>query len=153
MVDPALLRRSIRDLRLPTRTLNHLEYQGIKTLRGLVKYSKGDLLAWRGFAESSLKDVKRGLARFGLALRDAARTPSSRGRSALLFAYLAIGTAPANAQWTVVYLDPAKSTESFANGISGNQQVGGGEPTGDQNMAILWSGAAKSWVSLNPGNR
>ncbi|MCI0676138.1 MAG: hypothetical protein L0Y42_10240 [Phycisphaerales bacterium] len=79
MADPAVLRRPVRDLELPTRTLNHLEYQGIKTLRGLVKHSKSDLMAWRGFAESSLRDVQRGLARFGLTLRE---NRTARKRSA-----------------------------------------------------------------------
>ncbi|MDQ2987241.1 MAG: hypothetical protein M3R13_11095 [Armatimonadota bacterium] len=52
----------------------------------------------------------------------------------------------ANAQWTVVNLNPAGSSQSVAYGVSGGQQVGYAYGF----RASLWSGTAESWVDLHP---
>ena len=66
----ALLRTPIEDADLPTRVINHLVYEGIKTIGALVDLRAEDLRRWRGFGATSLRDVRRMLERHGLALRD-----------------------------------------------------------------------------------
>lgn len=57
-------------------------------------------------------------------------------------------SAAADAQWTVVYLHPPGfSSNSFASGVGGGQQVGG---TGYPYRNLMWTGTAQSWVDLNP---
>lgn len=65
--------------------------------------------------------------------------------SALLFA-LPMG---ANAQWQVIFLNPAGATSSGAVGVADGLQVGRAT-VGGINRAGLWSGSAKSWVNLHP---
>src|SRR5262245_36741059 len=61
---------SIRELQLPTRVLNRLEYEGIKTIRALLKKSPFDLLEWPGFGLASVKAVRRALEIRGESLKD-----------------------------------------------------------------------------------
>lgn len=55
----------------------------------------------------------------------------------------------AHAQWTVTNLQPAGSFFSYANAISGMQQVGFAE-VGGTFHASLWNGTATSWIDLHP---
>jgi hypothetical protein len=57
--------------------------------------------------------------------------------------------ATAGAQWTVINLHPAGSTESRANGMSGGIQVGQARVDGWFH-ACMWNGSAASWVDLHP---
>lgn len=65
--------------------------------------------------------------------------------SALLFG-LPMG---ANAQWQAINLNPAGATSSGAVGVADGLQVGTAT-VGGIRRAGLWSGTAKSWVSLHP---
>lgn len=56
---------------------------------------------------------------------------------------------PAKAQWTVVDLGPAGSSESIAAGIGPTQQVGRAGFGGSAH-AGLWAGTAASWLDLHP---
>ncbi len=67
----------------------------------------------------------------------------------ILAAFATTISVPASAQWTVIDLDPAGSTQSAAYGVSGGQQVGYAVVS-SQEVASLWSGTAASWVSLSP---
>ena len=49
----------------------------------------------------------------------------------------------------VVDLNPSGFTSSGALGVSGGQQVGYGNPTGDGTHALLWTGSADSVVDLH----
>lgn len=70
-------------------------------------------------------------------------------RRILCFAsLLAVLAGSVNAQWTVVNLKPAGSTESSAWGASGANQVGWAT-VGGVDHASLWSGTAASWVDLH----
>ena len=55
----------------------------------------------------------------------------------------------ASAGWTVVNLNPAGATQSWAVGVSGGQQVGWAMIGGNEH-ASLWRGRAERWVDLNP---
>ncbi len=79
MADPSILRSSIRELPLSTRTINHLEYERVRTIGHLVKKSADNLLAWRGFGQSMLREVRSALAVHGLILNGDAPV---RGRQA-----------------------------------------------------------------------
>jgi len=57
----------------------------------------------------------------------------------------------ASAQWTVVNLHPDGATESGANAVFGEQQVGYAI-VGGSNRASLWSGSAASWADLTPAS-
>ena len=67
---------------------------------------------------------------------------------------LAAGTASQAVvvSYIAVDLNPSRFAESYANGISGTQQVGSGwnPATGDYLHALLWSGSTASFVDLNP---
>ena len=54
--------------------------------------------------------------------------------------------------YTTIDLNPNGFTNSCANGINGNQQVGYGQgsATGNQTHAILWNSSAEHYVDLNP---
>jgi len=73
-----------------------------------------------------------------------------------LFAMAALALGTASQSWGVTYtaidLTPSGFDNSFAYGISGTQQVGGGSgsATGGNQHALLWSGSAASFVDLNP---
>src|SRR5262245_10726589 len=56
------------------------------------------------------------------------------------------------ATYTAIDLNPSGFTQSYANGISGNQQVGYGygSATGNSYHALLWNGSAAGYVDLNP---
>src|ERR1043165_1218701 len=60
-----------------------------------------------------------------------------------------IAAPSANAQWTVVNLNPNAGTDSACSGASGGQQVGRATVAGLE-RASLWNGTAASWVDLNP---
>ena len=69
--------------------------------------------------------------------------------AALVLLCMAGGSAFAG--WTVVNLNPAGATVSYAYGISGGQQVGYAYLPGTYLYhAGLWSGTAGSWIDLNP---
>ena len=52
------------------RVHNRLEYEGVRTIRALLKRTPFDLLAWPGFSLESYKAVHRALADRGLGLKD-----------------------------------------------------------------------------------
>lgn len=60
----------------------------------------------------------------------------------------AVLTVCANAQWTVVNLNPPGATESRANAVKDGQQVGSAV-VGGVRRASLWTGSAGSWVDLS----
>ena len=60
---------------------------------------------------------------------------------------LCTGADPAFAGWTVVNLNPAGATTSYATGVSNGQQVGFVEGSA---RAGLWTGSAASWIDLTP---
>src|SRR5436309_1036342 len=59
----------------------------------------------------------------------------------------AVGSA--QAQWTVVNLNPQGASHSYAYGVSGGLQAGSAD-VGGVDHASLWSGTSASWVDLNP---
>ena len=63
-----ILSESICELYLPTRVINHLEYEGIHTVRELVQTTAEQMLSWRGFGKGSLRSVRMALAQHGLML-------------------------------------------------------------------------------------
>jgi hypothetical protein len=72
---------------------------------------------------------------------------NSQGVGAYNHALLWSGTAE-----SCIDLNPSGFGNSYAYGVSGSQQVGGGrgDATGDWDHALLWSGTAGSYVDLNP---
>ena len=58
-------------------------------------------------------------------------------------------TRPIANHWTVTDLNPVISTQSFAYGASGGQQVGSSWVAG-VSRASLWNGTVASWVYLHP---
>ena len=73
----------------------------------------------------------------------------SAGRILALSAFVFALPMGANAQWQVIYLQPAGATSSGAIGVADGQQVGGAT-VGGISCAGVWSGSAKSWVNLHP---
>lgn len=59
----------IEELKISTRTLNALTNAGIKTVGGLAKKSKEDILAQEGMGEKGLKEIEKALGKIGLALK------------------------------------------------------------------------------------
>lgn len=74
--------------------------------------------------------------------------PSKRVIASAFALCLAIG---ANAQWTVTNLHPVGAYQSYAYGVSGDQQVGYVVVAGGDHRACLWGGTAASFVDLHPG--
>lgn len=64
----ALLKKSIDEIELTSRSRNCLKELGIQTLEDLVRYTEADLKKAKNFGETSLEDVKDALARHGLSL-------------------------------------------------------------------------------------
>lgn len=64
------LKIRIEDLGLTSRTQNALGMAGIRTVGGLVKKSKQDLLALSGIGEKAVLEIERSLAGLGLALEE-----------------------------------------------------------------------------------
>lgn len=64
------MKRSIRELGLPARVSNRLEYEGIRTIAALLKRTPWQLVEWPGFGLESYKSVHRTLASHGLSLKD-----------------------------------------------------------------------------------
>jgi hypothetical protein len=62
----------------------------------------------------------------------------------------AVFGARADAQWTVINLQPAGVPGSLAYGVQGGQQVGNAV-VGAETHATWWSGSAASMVDLHPG--
>lgn len=60
----------------------------------------------------------------------------------------AVLTVCANAQWTVISLNPSGATESRVNAVRDGQQVGSAV-VGGVRKASLWTGTAASWVNLS----
>lgn len=67
--DPELLAKSISDLDLSVRASNCLLSANINTINDLIVMSESSLLKLRSFGKTSLREVKRKLAEYGLALR------------------------------------------------------------------------------------
>jgi DNA-directed RNA polymerase alpha subunit len=61
---------SISKLGLRTRVENHLRYEGIKTIQALLKRTPYEILLWRGFGLQMMHDLRDGLAKHGLKLKD-----------------------------------------------------------------------------------
>jgi hypothetical protein len=76
-VDPTnpVLLRSIEDLELTIRARNRLLSEGIHYIGELVQRTEADLLKIGNFGKRCLTDVKEGLARYDLTLRQPARQP------------------------------------------------------------------------------
>lgn len=65
-----VLKTRIDDLNLSTRTLNALNANSIRTLGGLVKKRREDLLELEGIGEKGILEVKKALAKFGFNLKE-----------------------------------------------------------------------------------
>ncbi len=61
---------SIEELELSIRASNILASVHVETVEDLSKWSEKELFAFRGFGKSSLREIKRKLADFGLTLRE-----------------------------------------------------------------------------------
>ena len=58
--------------------------------------------------------------------------------------------AAAHSQWTVTYLQPATTTDSFGRGVPLRVDQVGQASTGGIYHAALWTGSAGSYVDLQP---
>jgi hypothetical protein len=57
---------------------------------------------------------------------------------------------PAAAQWTVINLHPAGASHSYANAVHNGQQGGEVSFGTADSRAVVWTGTASSWISLEP---
>lgn len=64
------MKTRIEDLNLSTRTLNALSAQSIRTLGGLTKKKREDLLEFEGIGEKGIAEIKKVLGKFGLTLKE-----------------------------------------------------------------------------------
>ena len=65
-----VLKTRIDDLNLSTRTLNALNTNSIRTLGGLVKKRREDLLELEGIGEKGILEIRKVLAKFGFSLKE-----------------------------------------------------------------------------------
>ncbi|HOX40266.1 MAG TPA: DNA-directed RNA polymerase subunit alpha C-terminal domain-containing protein [Candidatus Brocadiia bacterium] len=68
MADQEVLNRPVSDLNLSGRSRRCMETMAIQRLGDLVKFKESDLLEVRNFGQTSINEIKRKLAQFGLAL-------------------------------------------------------------------------------------
>ena len=66
--DPLKIRTE--DLGLSSRTANALALSGIRTVGGLVKKTRNDLMEFQGVGEKAVTEIEEALANIGLSLRD-----------------------------------------------------------------------------------
>lgn len=69
-VDPDVLKTRMETLDLSSRTMNALEEASIRTVGGLVRKRKDDILALDGIGDKGLKEIEDVLATFGLSLKE-----------------------------------------------------------------------------------
>jgi DNA-directed RNA polymerase subunit alpha len=63
------LKTRVEDLNLSTRTQNALDAAKIRTVGGIARKSKEDLLALDGLGEKGIQEIKRALSNFGILLK------------------------------------------------------------------------------------
>ncbi len=68
-LDPSLISKSVTGLELSVRANNCLVSANIQTLGELIQWDEASLLKLRSFGKTSLREVKRKLADYGLSLR------------------------------------------------------------------------------------
>lgn len=61
---------SVEELKISSRTMNAILGAGIKTVGGLVKKSKEDLLAREGIGGKGVKEIEKALGKIGLSLKE-----------------------------------------------------------------------------------
>lgn len=117
-VDPSKLDLPISALELSVRSNNCLESGGIRTVRDLVSREEANLLQLRSFGKTSLREVKRKLADWGLSLGMGVGAAARVGESPVL-----MGGPPSGG-----HMDSYSSdTADFAdNPLSPNSPVGNG---------------------------
>lgn len=64
------MKTRIEDLDFSTRTMNALTAQSIRTLGGLAKKKREDLLEFEGIGEKGIAEIKKVLGEFGLSLKE-----------------------------------------------------------------------------------
>ncbi|NCS99717.1 DNA-directed RNA polymerase subunit alpha [Candidatus Parcubacteria bacterium] len=64
-----MLKTRVEDLNLSTRTQNALDIAKIRTVGGIARKSKEDLLALEGLGEKGIQEIKRALSNFGILLK------------------------------------------------------------------------------------
>jgi len=64
-----VMKTRVEDLNLSTRTQNALDTAKIRTVGGLARKSKEDLLALDGLGEKGIQEIKRALSNFGILLK------------------------------------------------------------------------------------
>jgi DNA-directed RNA polymerase subunit alpha len=64
-----MLKTRIEDLNLSTRTLNALSNAKIRTVGGIARKKKDDLLELEGLGEKGIQEIKRALSNFGILLK------------------------------------------------------------------------------------
>ncbi len=64
-----VLKTRIEDLNLSTRTQNALDIAKIRTVGGIARKSKEDLLALDGLGDKGMQEIKRALSNFGILLK------------------------------------------------------------------------------------
>ncbi len=64
-----ILKTRVEDLNLSTRTQNALDIAKIRTVGGIARKSKEDLLALEGLGEKGIQEIKRALSNFGILLK------------------------------------------------------------------------------------
>jgi DNA-directed RNA polymerase subunit alpha len=67
--DTEVLKTRIEDLNLSTRTLNALANAKIRTVGGIARKKKDDLLELEGMGEKGIQEIKRSLSNFGILLK------------------------------------------------------------------------------------
>ena len=69
VADPLTLNRSIDELNLSVRSRRCMERLGVKSIRDLINKTEVQLMSAKNFGMTSLNEIKRKLAEFGLKLR------------------------------------------------------------------------------------
>lgn len=64
-----VMKTRVEDLNLSTRTQNALDAAKIRTVGGIARKSKDDLLALDGLGEKGIQEIKRALSNFGILLK------------------------------------------------------------------------------------
>ena len=64
-----MLKTRIDTLDLSTRTLNALTEAGIRTVGGVARKKKEDLLEIEGIGEKGIQEIRRALSNFGITLK------------------------------------------------------------------------------------
>ena len=63
------MKTRIEDLNLSTRTLNALNISKIRTVGGIARKTKEDLMLLEGLGEKGVQEIKRALSNFGIILK------------------------------------------------------------------------------------